>query len=111
MEFADRWSCVAESFERREIEFDEIVNKDPMVQKCYQCIADLSGCIRNALVNGNASAEDIEALDELDDSIYSLAAEITKCLANKAQAEMHIAFSVGQKYSQLLQSMESRRSE
>lgn len=109
MKFADRWSMRAELLEAREDEYDEIVNKNPEVQALYKRVDGYLGCIRNALIKGRASSEAIEALDELEESIYVIVSEVIENLAEEAHVETYIAYQVGLRYDQLLNAKKADR--
>lgn len=109
MKFADRWSMRAEMLEAREDEYDEIVDKDPKVQALYERVTGYVGCIRNALLKGGASSEAIDALYELDDTIYAIVAEVIDCLAEDAHVETYIAYQVGLHYEKLLNNKKADR--
>lgn len=109
MKFAEKWSMRAELLEAREDEYDEIVDKDSEVQALYERVSGYVGCIRDALIKGNASSEAIDALYELDDMIYAIVAKVTDCLAEEACIETYIAYQVGLHYAELVQVKKARR--
>lgn len=109
MKSEDRWS-LAEWLEYVEDKYGIVIDESPEVQGQYQCIMDKIGCIRNTLEKGGASAEIIEAVDELDDELVDLLTKVIDSLAHEAVGDLYIAFHTGMLFGKMLAEKEACRS-
>ncbi len=107
MKFTANMDCATEGLEERKDRYDDYVGEDPWVQEALRHVSDKIGCIRNVLIQSQASAEDIALLDELDDMIVEVMTREINVLAEAADKEVFIAYRVGQAYGRLLERRKS----
>lgn len=93
--------CATEGMEETFDRYEEILEKDPMVQIANKHVRDMIGCIRDVLLKGETPAEALSLLDELDDEYVNLDAEKLKALARTGWNDVQVAYELGREYCEL----------
>lgn len=93
--------CVTEGMEETFDRYDGILKEDPMVQSVNMRVRDIIESIRKVLIRGNAPAEALSLLDELDDEYVNLDTEKLKTLARTGWKDVQLAYELGRKYCEL----------